>query len=531
MTRADVNQDDIQAIALTAFGSLTGASYLILRVADARSARRWLGELEPTRLADLSSDGVRARIPEATQVAITAAGLRALGVDEAIVQRFSPEFVEGIAGSANRSQRLGDTGANAPQNWHWGVGNREPHILLMLFATPECIGAFEREAREAAERSGLTTIEVLPTTDMDGVEPFGFVDGVSQPTFDWDRARTPGTKADRKFTNLIALGELLLGYHNEYGYPAESPMLNASERNSGILSPAASSPDSRDLGRNGSYLVLRQLSQDVLSFWRWVEEESTRASADPQALAESVVGRRRDGAPLADLETGLPLPGVNPYDRTINGFVFDADPDGLSCPIGAHIRRANPRTGDAPAGEAGAIDNLLTTLGLTTRRQRRPTSSTLPWPRNTTVWPYLRHEDDAIASARFHRILRRGREYGKKIDRAAALDPSTPDPGAGLQFLCLNANIARQFEFVQGAWLANSKFADLTGEQDPLIGNREPFPTPPVIAAPQRTDSFTRPGAEPSRRRAIGAPQFVTVKGSAYFFLPGLAALKWIASI
>lgn len=531
MTRTDVNRADIQAIARTAFGSLTGASYLILRVADARSARSWLRELEPTRLADLSSDGVRAPIPEATQVAITAAGLRALGVDEAVIQRFSPEFVEGIAGSANRSQRLGDTGANAPENWRWGVGDREPHILLMLFAAPDRIGAFEGEAREAAERSGLATIDVLSTSDMGGVEPFGFVDGVSQPSFDWDRARTPGTKADRKYRNLIALGELLLGYHNEYGYPAESPTLDASERNADLLFPAASGPGGRDLGRNGSYLVLRQLSQDVLSFWRWVEKESARAGADLQAFAESVVGRRLDGAPLADLETGLPVPGVDPCDRAVNGFVFDADPDGLSCPIGAHIRRANPRTGDAPAGEEGPIDNLLTTLGLTTRRQRRPTSSTLPWSKNTTVWPYLRHEDDAIASARFHRILRRGREYGKKIDRAAALDTSTPDPEAGLQFLCLNANIARQFEFVQGAWLANSKFAGLTGEQDPLLGNREPFPPPPVSAAPQRTDSFTRPGAEPSRRRASGVPQFITVNGGAYFFLPGLAALKWIASI
>jgi hypothetical protein len=155
----------------------------------------------------------------------------------------------------------------------------------------------------------------------------------------------------------------------------------------------------------------------------------------------------------------------------------------------------------------------------------------LPWEENTTVWPYLRHEDDAIASARFHRILRRGREFGKRIDRAAALDPSTPDPGAGLQFVCLNANISRQFEFVQGAWLANSKFADLSGEQDPLVGNREPFPVPPVIAAPQRTDGFTRPGAPPSRRLSSGMPQFVTVKGGAYFFLPGLSALKWIASL
>ena len=237
------------------------------------------------------------------------------------------------------------------------------------------------------------------------------------------------------------------------------------------------------------------------------------------------------GAPLPDIETGLDLPGVDPADRGVNGFVFDADPDGLSCPIGAHIRRANPRTGDAPPGAEGAIDNLLATLGLTARRQRTPTSSTLPWEENNTVWPYLRREDDAIASARFHRILRRGREYGTKIDRLAALDLATPDPKAGLQFICLNANIARQFEFVQGAWLASAKFAGLTGEQDPLLGNREPFPAPPMSETPERTDSFTRPAAEPACRRATGLPQFVTVKGGAYFFMPGLAALKWIASL
>jgi deferrochelatase/peroxidase EfeB len=244
-----------------------------------------------------------------------------------------------------------------------------------------------------------------------------------------------------------------------------------------------------------------------------------------------MVGRRMNGEPIGDFQTGLLIPGVDPDDRAVNGFLFDADPDGLSCPIGAHIRRANPRTGDVPAGVDGPIDNLLLTLGLTTRRLRKPVASTLPWEENTTVWPYLRHEDDAIASSRFHRILRRGREYGGKIDRAAALDPATPDPGAGLQFICLNANIARQFEFVQGAWLASAKFASLTGEQDPLLGNREPFPAPPISAAPEHTDSFTRPGAEPSRRRAIGLPQFITVKGGAYFFMPGLAALRWIASL
>ena len=530
MTRRDVDRADIQAIAKTAFGWLTGASYLLLRVADARAARAWLRTLQPTSIADLSSGGVRAQIAEATQIAVTAAGLRALGVGERVVQRFGPEFVEGMAGNENRSQRLGDIGANAPANWRWGVGDREPHVLIMLLAaTPARAVALEDKARAAAERNGLVVADVRPTSDMGGVEPFGFVDGVSQPSFDWDRARTPGTKADRAYTNLLALGELLLGYRNEYGFPAESPVLEEDERNAALLPQAAHPAGFRDLGRNGSYLVYRELSQDVRGFWRWIATESARSGVSMESLAESMVGRRLDGAPLTDFQVGLPLPGVDPHDLDRNGFVFGADPDGLSCPIGAHIRRANPRTGDAPAAEDGPIDYLLSMLGLTVRRQHRPTSSTLPWPDNTTVWPYLRSQDDAIASARFHRILRRGREYGKKIDGAEALDPSTPDPETGLQFVCLNANIARQFEFVQGAWLANSKFAALSGEQDPILGNREPFPVPPVSAAPQRTDSFTRPGAEPHWRRSTGLPQFVFVRGGAYFFLPGLAALKWIA--
>ena len=208
-----------------------------------------------------------------------------------------------------------------------------------------------------------------------------------------------------------------------------------------------------------------------------------------------MVGRRLDGSPLPDLTLGRSIPGVDARDSELNDFLFDTDPDGLSCPIGAHIRRANPRTGDAPGGRSGPIDDLLAMLGLTTRRHRRPTSSTLPWEGNTTVWPFFRSEDDAIASARFHRILRRGREYGAKIDRAALIRRRRPQ--AGLHFLCLNANIARQFEFVQGAWIASAKFAGLTGEQDPLLGNREPFPTAPVATTPQRTDSFSRPGASP----------------------------------
>jgi hypothetical protein len=207
--------------------------------------------------------------------------------------------------------------------------------------------------------------------------------------------------ADRDYTNLLALGELLLGYRNEYGLMTERPLLAPDEKNAGILQRDGQPSDPADLGLNGTYLVYRQLDQNVLCFWRWIVREAERVGVTMEELAESMVGRRLDGTPLADLTLGRPIPGVDADDADINGFLYDTDPEGLSCPLGAHIRRANPRTGDAPGGNRGPLDNLLVTLGLTFRRDRGPTSSTLPWPRNTTVWPFARSEDDAVASARY----------------------------------------------------------------------------------------------------------------------------------
>jgi len=529
MNRRDIEKGDAQAIARSAFNSLNGARYLLLRVTDAAKGRAWLRTLAPTSLADIAPSGAGKRVEQAIQVAFTAEGLSTLGVGEDVIGRFAPEFVEGMAGDDNRSRRLGDVGANAPANWLWGVGERTPHVLLILMADAARIKAFAREKEAAAQAAGLSAIEVLPTDDMGGLEPFGFVDGVSQPSFDWEGVRNPGGEADRDFTNLIALGELLLGYRNEYGLFTDRPLIESSEAGASMLPPAAHPRDMRDLGLNGSYLVYRQLSQDVLGFWRWVAAEASRVGQTKEGLAEAMVGRRLDGRPLPDLTLGRGVPGVDPCFADSNDFLFDTDPDGLICPVGAHIRRANPRTGDAPGGRQGWLDDFLVSVGLTTRLLTKPTSSTLPWRRNTTVWPFVRSQDDSIASARFHRILRRGREYGVKIDREKALDPATPDPQAGLHFICLNANIGRQFEFIQSAWLASPTFGALTGEQDPLLGDRQPFPAPPPVAAPQRTDGFTRPSAEPHLRRSSAVPPFVAVRGGAYFFLPSLSALRWIA--
>ena len=188
----------------------------------------------------------------------------------------------------------------------------------------------------------------------------------------------------------------------------------------------------------------------------------------------------------------------------MNQFTFDSDPAGARCPFGSHLRRANPRNADYPQRPAGLLHKLITMLGFGPRGFR----------------------DDLMSPVRFHRILRRGRKYGDKLDPESALSaPPEGDAPRGLYFICLNADISRQFEFLQNAWIAGTKFSGLTGESDPLLGTRQPIPGCPV------TDTFTMQTENGLPRRVTGLPQFVTVRGGAYFFLPSLRAIRYIASV
>jgi deferrochelatase/peroxidase EfeB len=279
-------------------------------------------------------------------------------------------------------------------------------------------------------------------------------------------------------------------------------------------------PGKKDLGRNGTYLVLRDLSQEVLAFGRFVEEQAARDREDLDKVAAAMVGRvpfdipivpsdnnvasndnsKRTippGAPIVP-PSGEAIPGVGPDPDDIrrNQFTFHNDVDGTACPYGAHVRRANPRNADLPEGTRGWFARLIRTLGYGRRHTH----------------------DDLIASTRFHRILRRGREYAFETAGAGG----TRVVQRGLRFICLNANISRQFEFIQAAWLANPKFEGLD-EGDPLVANRMPLPTG------RPSDTFTRPLPSGLCRRSAALPQFVRVHGGAYFFLPGLRALKYLA--
>jgi deferrochelatase/peroxidase EfeB len=494
------DEADAQALIKTGFDGLY-CDYLMLRIEDPQRARAWLRS-QASGITRFSEVGGGRHLEHARQIALTAGALRKLGLGDELMAQFAPEFTVGLAADPSRSRRLGDVGVNDPAKWDWGAGRNEPDVVLMVFEGSEAVRTVTAQIRESAAASGLAHVTTLVSGDMGVKEPFGFRDGVSQPTIDWNCERTPGGPVDMDYVNLVATGEFLLGYANEYGLYTERPLLDPRLPGAAMLPQAEDQPALRDLGRNGSYLVFRQLQQDVNGFWRWIYQEAHGSETEATDLSQAMVGRHIDGAPFAALGqrdilgTRPPKPG-DPR----NDFVYASDRSGQACPIGAHVRRANPRTGDYPIGRTGLLKKLLSLLGLTGTA-----------------------EDDRIASARFHRLLRRGREYGTALPPAEAARASGDGAEAGLFFLCLNGNLARQFEFVQGAWMANAKFAGMSNEQDPLLGNRIPFP------GSQATDRFTRPDAAGPCRVSKALPQFITVRGGAYFFLPGIRALNWILS-
>ncbi len=491
-----VELDDVQGLMRFGYKHLTEACFLLLRVKDPAAARAWLAKAPVTSAVKVDP------LPDtALHVALTSEGLRALKIAPDLLEEFSAEFVTGMASDAARARRLGDIGANDPRGWKWGTGVRVPHIAVLLYARSGRLAAWEQEINAQCE-AGFVRIERLTTSDLQGMEPFGFVDGISQPQLDWERTRPVRDQDQLEYSNLSCLGEFLLGYPNEYGLYTPRPLLTPQRDPDALLPRAEDTPDHTDLGRNGSYLVLRQLHQDVHGFWHELDRQ---AEGDPnvrEQLAAAMVGRTKNGDPLVTSSQETVADNAPAQRPERNDFTYETDQRGLRCPLGAHIRRVNPRNADLPGGPGGLLSRLWRMLGFNAA---------------------TRHQD-LVASTRFHRLLRRGRPFGP--DATPALSPAQAAPGTetGIYFICLVANIKRQFEFVQSAWVVGTTFAGLTGESDPLLGHRVPNP------GDSPTDDFSIPQADGPDRRLTCLPQFITVQGGAYFFLPGIRALRYLAT-
>ncbi|MBI5256338.1 MAG: Dyp-type peroxidase [Burkholderiales bacterium] len=357
----------------------------------------------------------------AVNLAVTYEGLRALGLTEAQLAWFPQEFREGMAA---RASMLGDYRANHPRRWHlpqrnWRVPAGQPpvavemnavHLLVQLRigAPGNTVHALDDPAHPLhatlcalldapglappAPPAGLQVLSVqamrrLANAGGETVEHFGFVDGTSDPVFN-------AAESGPRYPNQVHLGEALLGHANEADFPPQ---------------PDPQRPDDAErLGflRNGSFLVVRKLRQDVAALNEAVAAASTRTGLDGELLLAKMMGRWRAGPALA-------------ADGPGNDFHYAQDPEGRRCPLHAHIRRANPRQvalrqGEQPGG-------------------RRP------------------------------RLLRRGMSYGPPQAEA-------PDAERGLVFMAYNASLSEQFEVVQRWIAGSNSTGGYSGQSDPLLG-------------------------------------------------------------
>jgi len=457
---------DIQGLVLSGYAKAPRARCFLIRFAG-DGAKPWLGRILPRVTTGTRRErGAKAQL----NVALSATGLRALGLPESSLVTFPREFVQGMA-DPERSLVLGDVGSQAPERWEFGGTERtRVDAVLLTYATDDAeLDELSAELEEDFERFGLEVSEEDSYLPVDRREHFGFRDGISN-------VRLAGgfrLRNENPFDLRVPPGEFVLGYLNAYGRFPESPRgpVRQGTRRMPRLTDARRA---MDLGENGSFLVLRKLAQDVSGFRGYVAREgSTVFPQDPRGaerFASLLVGRTPDGVPLAR----DPLLGRGTSD--LNRFGYrEGDELTTRCPFGAHVRRANPRDGlgDDPAES-------------------------------------LRH-------VRGHRLIRRGRLYGPPLAPGAADDRQA----RGILFLALCANLRRQFEFVQETWLNGAKFSGLTHERDPLVGSGRP------LESSDGRETFSLQGE--GMRRSCSLERFVTMRGGAYLFLPGLRGLSYLA--
>jgi Dyp-type peroxidase family len=436
--------DDIQHFLFVRTPALA-ARYEFLSFLRPDAGRQWLAGLID-KVGTAKTVGSASPDPRWVSVAFTSNGLRALGLDDAALASFPEEFRQGMGA---RASILGLTGANAPEHWidHWADEPNHPavHAIVILFA------------RDVAERDRCTQEHARYLETIDGVKLLSGLDLQANPPYDAphehfgyrDRLSImpiagTGEPVQPGSGPAVAAGEFFLGYADETGLQPQLP------------TPTA-------LSRNGSYIAYLRMQEHVGAFREFLRQHG-ETPEQQELLAAKLMGRWRSGAPLVLAPTKDDPELAGDMQRTNDFDYAQMDSHGYACPVGAHIRRMNPR--------------------------------------------------DTVPSIQRHRMIRRGATYGPPLPEDAPEDGV--DRGIAAFIGC--ASLVRQFEFAMNVWTNDPRFMQLGNERDPIIGTQD------------GTFDMTIP-ARPIRKKIEGLPAFTTVRSGAYFFLPGIRALRYLASL
>ncbi len=470
-----IELEDVQGYIIRAYGNMQYSRFTLLKIIDPIAAKHWINSIS----SQLTNASIVAKdqLPDTClNIAFAPAGLNKLGLSQTNINTFSPPFKEGMI-TEHRSSLLGDIDSSSPEHWVWGGLKTEAvHLILLTFGKDEttCLNYYNT-LKTGFESHGLEVQKNLDGLSLkDNKEHFGFRDGIAQPTI-------KGSGRTGPEHNCVNPGEFILGYKNNYKVYPDSPTILEPQGNMNLLSPNPARPGKKDLGKNGSYFIVRQMQQDVEGFWefmnaRTADKDGTLNEAESIKLASKMVGRWPSGAPLSK------FPDKDPGGASDeNDFLYAKDdPKGLKCPYGSHLRRMNPR-------DNFEMDTPKKSLLLSNR----------------------------------HRLIRRARMYGDQI--IGTPTHNKPKGEVGLYFNCFSADISRQFEFLQYTWSNYPKIKQLYSDPDPIIG---------VVENPEKDEEqqFTIQG-DPINKTVKNLKRFVTIKGGAYFFFPSITTIRYFCSL
>jgi Dyp-type peroxidase family len=419
-----------------------------------------------------------------------------------------------------------------PKNWVLGGTDNEADVVIIVASDdPNDLAATVSRIEQSIY--GGRTFDGLPLNSgvhicykqegatlpppLTGHEHFGWLDGVSQPGL---RGRISDKENDvltlrqnptdpnqgKPGQDLLWPGEFVFGYAGQDPTAKDITVKGPDSLKHG--------PDGKQAGpdwaKDGSYLVIRRLRQDVAGFHAFLEAMAKQTNSDAHTIGAKLVGRWKSGAPIMrNPEHDDPLHGAD--DCTNNNFEFASEAESDEKPA-AKV----PWEGQCPVSEEAKPDETGAVCSFASHIRKA-------YPRNDEG---TLDESIGEVTTQTHRLLRRGIPFGAPF--FAPTSPGQKDSGnRGLVFAAYQTSFVEQFEFVMQSWVNNPEFKDKSKDGKVISGHD-------LIIGQSNGSGGDRTRSCPIRvagkeHEIIAPTDWVIPTGGGYFFAPSISALELLA--